>query len=186
MGPIEIILIAIGLALDAFAISLSLGTLGPPGGFRAALRLSSHFGLFQFLMPIIGWFVGLNIAPLIYTFDHWVAFILLSFVGGRMIYQSFNKSKKILKDDPSKGFSLILLSLATSMDALVIGLSLAMLNLDIWYPAVIIGLITAFLSLIGIRIGKVLGKKYGKIMEIFGGTILLGIGLKILLSDLIW
>jgi manganese efflux pump family protein len=184
MNIIEILLIAVGLAMDAFAVSIAAGTSGKLDGKRATFRLSFHFGLFQALMPLIGWSAGKYIADLIAAFDHWVAFALLLFVGIRMIMSSFQTEAETFVKDPSKGTSLVVLSVATSIDALAIGLSLAMIRVNIWYPCVIIGLVTAMLSVIGIRAGKFFGKKLGPQMELTGGVILILIGVKILLSDL--
>jgi len=184
MNILEILMIAVGLAMDAFAVSIAAGTSGKLGGKRATFRLSFHFGLFQAMMPVIGWFAGIRIAYLISAVDHWVAFGLLLLVGGRMVLSSFNLETETFSKDPSRGASLVILSVATSIDALAVGLSLAMMQINIWYPSVIIGIITALLSVIGIRAGRYFGKKLGPRMELLGGIILIGIGLKILLTDL--
>jgi putative Mn2+ efflux pump MntP len=183
MSLLEIILIAVGLAMDAFAVSIGAGTLASMKDLRSTIRLSFHFGLFQFLMPVIGWFLGSKIQVYVESFDHWVALVLLSYIGIKMIYESFKK-EETQKENPSKGRNLIILSVATSIDALAVGFTLAMLNVDIWYPSIIIGVITAGLSLIGIWIGKKLGMKLGKVMEVVGGVILIGIGVKILVEHL--
>ena len=170
--------------MDAFAVSIAAGTSGRLAGKRATFRLSFHFGLFQAMMPLIGWYVGVHIAHLIESFDHWVAFALLLLVGGRMIMASFQTEAETFDKDPSRGFNLVLLSVATSIDALAVGLSLAMINISIWYPCLIIGIITAGLSVVGIRAGKYFGEKLGSRMELLGGVILILIGLKILVSHL--
>ncbi len=180
----EIVIIALGLAMDAFAVSLLAGANGDTKGFRPAFRLSFHFGLFQFLMPVIGWYAGIQVAGYIENFDHWIAFALLSYVGIKMIKSGLDNSGKFAKHDLSKGKSLVMLSIATSIDALAVGLSLALLKVDIWYPAVIIGVVTGVLSLIGVKAGNKLGVKFGKIMEIIGGAILILIGIKIVLEHL--
>jgi len=182
MGIIETILIALGLALDAFAVSVGASSNGSLTDTRSKIRLSFHFGLFQFLMPVVGWYIGIRIEPLVKNFDHWIAFALLLYVGGKMIKASFDDASESVKTNPSKGKMLVILSVATSIDALVVGLSLAMIKIDIWEPSVIIGIVTGFLSLAGIYIGRYLGKKFGSRMELVGGLILIGIGLKILLS----
>jgi manganese efflux pump family protein len=184
MDLTEIIIIAIGLSMDASAVSLVAASSGYANDPRSTFRLSFHFGLFQFLMPIIGWLLGISFVSYFALFDHWIAFALLSFVGGRMIMSGLNPSLESYSKDPSRGFTLIILSIATSIDALAIGLSLAMLDVNIWYPSVIIGVITAALSLISIRIGKKLSASFGKRMEIIGGAILIIIGLRILLVHL--
>jgi putative Mn2+ efflux pump MntP len=179
------IMIAVGLAMDACAVSVAAGTSGKLAGKRATFRLSFHFGLFQAMMPVIGWFAGYRIAHLISAVDHWVAFGLLAFVGGRMILSALHPDPESFSKDPSRGFSLVFLSVATSIDALAVGFSLAMIQIDIWYPSVIIGVITAALSVVGIRAGKYFGKTLGHRMECLGGIILIGIGLKILMSHLL-
>jgi len=151
---------------------------------RAIFRLSFHFGLFQFLMPVIGWFIGLHIIIYIAFIDHWIAFALLAYVGLKMIQESRNENEGAQKSNPSKGINLVLLSLATSIDALAVGLSIGVLNLDIWYPSFLIGVITAGLSLVGIQLGQKLGKRFGRRMEFIGGIILILIGLRILITHL--
>ena len=185
MSFIEIALIALGLAMDAFAVSLAAGASGQAEGSRAAFRLSFHFGLFQFFMPLVGWAIGNSFVSHISSVDHWIAFGLLAFVGMRMIRSGMNPDEDHLRDDPSRGFTLIMLSIATSIDALAIGLSLSMLEVNIWYPSVVIGAITALLSLAGIRLGRQLGSRFGHRMEIIGGIILIIIGLRILISHLL-
>lgn len=180
----EILFIAVALAMDAFAVSIAAGTSGWLSKARAKFRLSFHVGLFQFLMPIIGWYAGIHIAPLVSAIDHWVAFILLVFVGGRMITGALNPDDQKIKKDPTRGYTLVLLSVATSIDALAVGFSLAMLNVNIWYPAVMIGIVTSAMSLVGIRLGGYLGKLAGSWMESIGGIILILIGLRILISGL--
>jgi manganese efflux pump family protein len=181
---ITVLSLAIGLAMDAFAVSLSIGTTRMTHRARPFFRLSFHFGLFQFLMPILGWFAGTTVAALIVRFDHWIAFGLLGFVGGRMIQAGWNPEKQSFPSDPSKGKTLVMLSLATSIDAFSIGLTLAMVGIDILYPSVVIGIVTAVLSLSGLLAGHRLGVSFGKKMEILGGAILLFIGLRILLAHL--
>ncbi|MBN2499017.1 MAG: manganese efflux pump [Deltaproteobacteria bacterium] len=185
MGIVEIILVAAGLAMDAFAVSLAAGSLEEVRGGRAAFRLSFHFGLFQFLMPVIGWYAGTAVVAFIASVDHWVAFGLLAYVGGRMIGSGLNPDARSFRGDPSRGATLVILSLATSIDALAVGLSLAMVQVSIWYPSVVIGIVTAGLSLAGVRLGDRLGRVFGKRMEIAGGIVLLGIGARILLSHLL-
>jgi putative Mn2+ efflux pump MntP len=185
VGFVEIFLIAVGLAMDAFAVSLVAGTLKKVRDPRAVFRLSFHFGLFQFLMPLIGWYAGVKIVDLIHAFDHWIAFGLLAFVGGRMIITGFSSREESFNGDPSRGYTLIALSVATSIDALAVGLSLGVVRLSIWYPAVVIGLVAAVFSLVGIGLGRKLGAAFGKRMEIIGGIILIAIGLRILFSHLL-
>ncbi len=185
MEVFEIGLIAIGLAMDASAVSLVAAAAGYAKGRRAAFRLFFHFGLFQFLMTVLGWLMGQGFVSRIYHLDHWVAFGLLAFVGGKMIRSGIKPSERGHTVDPSRGFTMVMLSVATSIDAFAVGLSLAMLQVSIWYPSIVIGVVTGVLSFLAIRIGKKIGRKVGRRMEVVGGVILVGIGLKILLSHLL-
>ncbi len=184
MGTFDIIFLALGLAMDAAAVSLAAAASGFADNKRAVFRLAFHFGLFQFMMPVIGWFLGVGFVSYFKAFDHWIAFGLLLFVGGRMIISGLDKSDTVIQKDPSRGMTMVMLSIATSIDALAIGLSLAMMDINIWYPSVIIGVITSGLSLVAIGLGKRLGTMLGKRMEIVGGIILVGIGTRILVSQL--
>lgn len=183
MNLFMIILIALSLAMDAFAVSVAAGAAGRVSN-RAVFRLSFHFGLFQFMMPVIGWFAGNRIAPLVSAVDHWVAFALLVFVGLRMIRGALGPQSEKPSRDPSRGLTLVVLSVATSIDALAVGFSLAMMNVGIWYPAVSIGAITAAMSLAGIRLGQLIGARLGPRMELAGGVVLILIGIRILAADL--
>jgi manganese efflux pump family protein len=180
----EILVIAVGLSMDAVAVSLAASASNRAQGARATFRLSFHFGLFQFLMPVIGWGVGTTVAPYITSFDHWVAFGLLAFVGGRMIYAAAGGDGAAPARDPSRGSTLVMLSVATSIDALAIGLTLAMLGSGIWYASVIIGLVTGSLSLLAAWLGRRVGPAFGTRMEIVGGLALIAIGVKILSEHL--
>jgi putative Mn2+ efflux pump MntP len=182
---LEILLIALSMSMDAFAVCLGAGTQARTSGPRPVFRLAFHFGLFQFLMPVIGWFAGTTIVRYISAYDHWVAFGLLAFVGIRMIRSGFEAGGGEQKNDPSRGWTLILLAFATSIDALAIGFSLGLIGVTIWYPAVVIGVVTGLISWLGIFLGNRLGQKFGKRMEIVGGIILIFIGIRILLSHLL-
>ncbi|MCK5126054.1 MAG: manganese efflux pump [candidate division Zixibacteria bacterium] len=188
MGIIEILFIAIALAMDAFTVAMAVGLHlsceGPVSG-RQYFRLGFHFGLFQFLMPIIGWLAGTTIADYIQTFDHWVAFILLSYIGIKLIREG-GKTDKYRCEDPTKGFSLIILSIATSIDALAMGLSLALLGTEIIYPSIIIGIVAVVFTLIGMKAGNKIGQHWRARVAWIGGIILIGIGLKTLLDHLLW
>jgi len=182
---VEILAIAVGLAMDAFAVSLAGGAGGRLRSPRPAVRLAFHLGLFQFMMPVIGWYVGSRAAPFIESVDHWVAFALLAFVGGRMVRSGLRPNEDHRPTpDPSKGWNLVALSVATSIDALAVGLSLAMIGVAIWQPSVIIGVVTAVLSLIGIAVGGKFGSRFGPTVEVIGGLILLGIGVRILVTHI--
>jgi manganese efflux pump family protein len=184
MSLTAIFLIALSMAMDAFAVSLCSGIkIGP--GPRPVFRIAFHFGLFQALMPIVGWLFGNTIEPLVEGFDHWVAFGLLAFVGIRMIRSGLSKSEDEIVKDPSRGWTMVLLSIVVSIDALAVGLSLGLLGVTIWTPAIVIGLVTGALSLIGLRVGNRVGKRFGKPVEVLGGLVLIGIGVRILMSHLV-
>jgi putative Mn2+ efflux pump MntP len=184
MSLTAIFLIALSMAMDAFAVSLCSGVKIEPGP-RPVFRISFHFGLFQAVMPVIGWSFGNTIEPLVKNFDHWVAFGLLAFVGIRMIRSGLSKNQEEIVKDPSRGWTMVLLSIAVSIDALAVGLSLGVLGVTIWTPALVIGLVTGALSLVGLRVGNRVGKRYGKPVEILGGLVLIGIGVRILLSHFV-
>jgi manganese efflux pump family protein len=184
MNFFEVLLIAFSMAMDAFAVCLGAGTQQQTSGPRPTFRLAFHFGLFQCIMPILGWFAGTTIEQYIANFDHWVAFGLLAFVGLRMVRAGFSPDEQAVQNDPSRGWTLVLLAFATSIDALAIGFSLAIVGIVIWYPAVVIGVVTGLVSWLGIFLGNRLGARFGKRMGIAGGTILVLIGLRILVSHL--
>ncbi len=186
MSFLSILFIAVGLGMDAFAVAIGAGAVIRKLSFGHVFRLSFHFGLFQFFMPIIGWLAGRTISDYIINYGHWIAFFLLVFIGGKMIWDTFKKDDgRIAQVDPTKGMSLIILSIATSIDALAVGLSLAFLNITILYPSVVIGIVAAIMTIIGMLFGEVLGRIVGKKVGIPGGLILIGIGIKILIEHLV-
>ena len=186
MTLVTVIAMAIGLGMDAFAVSIVAGAQQQRLTFRPVFRLSFHFGLFQFLMPIIGWFAGRQIASLIRAWDHWVAFGLLLIIGGKMIWDSFSDDDEALQGrDMTRKGSMVMLSIATSIDALAVGLSLAFLDEGIWFTSVIIGLVAAAMTIVGMVFGRSLGRRFRLCMARLGGFILIGIGVKILLQDLL-
>jgi putative Mn2+ efflux pump MntP len=175
--------IALALAMDAFAVALAVGLAVAPLTGRHLFRLGWHFGLFQALMPVVGWLAGITVQQWIAAFDHWLALALLSFVGGKMIYEAFSdEAGKSRTGDPTRGASLVLLSLATSIDALAVGLSLGMLGVSIWLPAVVIGLVAGVLTVAGMLLGRRAGALWGKRVEVLGGLILIAIGIRIVLE----
>jgi putative Mn2+ efflux pump MntP len=179
-----ILLIAFALAMDAFAVALSTGAYLVKADVRQTFRLSFHFGLFQFFMPILGWAAGVQLVRFIEDFDHWIAFALLAFIGGRMILASLQKEEDRVRTDVTRGLSLVSLSVATSIDALAVGLSLAVIETPIVFPSFVIGLVAAAMTLLGLRLGERLSGAFGKKMELAGGLILVCIGLKILFDHL--
>ena len=180
----SILVIAIGLGMDAFSVAISVGANARAISFGPVFRLSFFFGLFQVLMPIAGWSAGVSVADYIAGYDHWIAFGLLVLVGGKMIMESFNKETGDHSIDPTKGLTLIVLSVATSIDALAVGLSFAFLKISVFYPSIIIGIVAFLMTMIGMFFGEKLGKIVGKRVEILGGLILIGIGAKILIEHM--
>lgn len=185
MELLTLVGIAIGLAMDAFAVSIAVGLTLKQVSLRQTFRLAYHFGLFQALMPIVGWLAGRSIESWIAPVDHWVAFGLLAAIGGKMIYEALtgDAGERAAKD-PTKGASLVVLSVATSIDALAVGLSLAVLGVDIWYPALVIGLVALAFTAVGLHLGKRFGALLGRRMEIVGGVILIAIGVRVLVEHL--
>lgn len=183
-----IVFIALSLAADCFAVALGAGIIRYQKSLVKLLRISLSFGLFQFLMTILGWYLGKFFVSFISIYDHWLAFGLLTFVGDRMIWEFFEKGQNEGKDkyrDISKGFLLITMSFATSIDALAVGLSLAFLDSNIVIAATIIGIVSLALSAIGFWLGGKLNIIFGKAAQLVGGVILLSIGIKILIEHLL-
>ena len=185
MDFITILLIAVGLAMDCFAVSLGIGCSAVKKDPRTVFRISFHFGLFQGGMTFLGWLAGSSIVTLIERFDHWVAFALLAWVGARMIRESFSKDEEEDPCNPSRGKTLIMLSIATSIDALAVGLSLAFVDGSILVSSLVIGFTSLLLSILGLFIGGKLGCRFGKRMELIGGLVLIGIGIRVLLTHLL-
>jgi putative Mn2+ efflux pump MntP len=167
--------------MDAFAVALAAGLSLPELTGRHLFRFGFHFGLFQALMPICGWLAGVSLRSRIEAVDHWIAFSLLSCVGGKMLWDALHKDEEdTAPADPTRGLSLVMLSIATSIDALAIGLSLAVLGINIWTPALIIGLTAGALTVAGMMLGRRLGSLWGFRVEVAGGLLLILIGVKIL------
>ena len=181
---VEIFALALALSLDAFTIATVLGAAGYVGGFRPTFRVSFHFGFFQALMPIVGWWAGQTVAPLIDRWDHWVAVGLLSLVAVHMLWDHKKESGWAESIDPTRGWPLLALSIACSLDALAVGFSFSLLRQNLWIAAVIIGLVTGLMSLLGIQLGDRLSKPWKAMASRLGGILLLGIALKILLDHL--
>jgi putative Mn2+ efflux pump MntP len=185
MTIITTMLIALGLSMDAFAVSIANGITITQQRIPNAFKIAFSFGLFQAIMPVIGWLAGRTLADFVSSVDHWIAFILLVYIGSKMIYEAVKSGKC---DDADKECvamdisRLLILSLATSIDALAVGITFAFLNISIIYPVIVIGLITFVLSFIGFFAGNKLGMLFGNKIEMFGGCILIGIGLKIFIE----
>lgn len=177
--------IALALAVDAFAVTVGLACSLSGLSRRQVFRLAFHFGFFQFMMPVIGWFIGENLIKLISGYDHWIAFGLLLFVGLRMVWQSFkNEDEKYRDSDPTRGWSLLVLALATSQDALATGLSLAVIGINIWVASLVIGVTAFSMTWLASKVGPLLGRVFGRRAELAGGLVLILIGFKILFDHL--
>ncbi len=187
MEILLIFAIAVGLAMDAFAVSVAAGIkLGCKVRLHHTFRLSFFFGFFQFMMTVLGWYSGYSLERIIKAYDHWVAMVLLVFVGGKMIFDSFgDNTSSELECDPTKGINVLILSIATSIDAFAVGLSLGVLNSEIWYTSIVIGLVAALFTVTGIKLGGRIGIKFSHKIEIVGGIILVLIGLKLFAEHII-
>jgi putative Mn2+ efflux pump MntP len=185
MGWTNLLAIAIALAMDAFAVAVAAGLILTHLTPRRVFRLSFHFGLFQALMPVLGWAAGALLQRHFSAFDHWVAFCLLGFAGGRMMYEAMRGEETPgSRRDPTTGWDLVLLSFATSIDALAVGVSLAFLGSTIMVPALVIGLVAAAFTIAGMSLGRRIGAAWGRRFEIIGGLILLAIGARIVAGHL--
>ena len=169
--------------MDAFSVSISYGLINHSFKPKNAIKLGLSFGSFQTIMPILGWFAGTNIIEFISGFDHWIAFVLLSFIGSKMIFESTQPTSKKLLNSLNLSV-LMLLSVATSIDALAVGLSLSFLRVSVTTPAIVTGLVTFTLSVMGVYFGNRFGHLLGNKVEMIGGSILIIIGLRILLEHL--
>lgn len=185
MGFAEISLIGVGLSMDAFAVAICKGLKMQRLNLKQTGLIALFFGGFQALMPIIGWFLGKQFERYITSVDHWIAFVLLAFIGGKMIYDSFHDDEKEDKEkDEFNIKELLLMAVATSIDALAVGITFAFLQTNIWSAVAIIGATTFVLSAVGVFIGHKFGAKYKNKAELAGGIILVFIGIKILLEHL--
>lgn len=184
MSLINILGIAVALAMDAFAVALAVGISLKIVGYRQVFRLSWHFGLFQAMMPVIGWAVGASVRLYIQDYDHWVAFALLFLVGGNMLREALGgeEEESGTGKDATRGLTLVVLSVATSIDALAVGFSMSLLHISIVTPALIIGLVAAGFTIAGLFLGKRMAgcKRLSSSAEVLGGLVLWTIGLNIL------
>ena len=183
MGLIELFLIAVGLSMDAFAVSVCKGLAMPKCTFKKAAIVGLWFGGFQALMPAIGYVLGAQFQEAIASIDHWIAFVLLALIGGNMIHEALDNDEE--EADASLDVkTMFLLAVATSIDALVIGITFAFLKVNIIPAVCFIGIVTFIISFAGVKIGNVFGARYKNKAEIVGGVILILLGLKILLENL--
>ena len=182
MGVLEIFLIGIGLSMDAFAVSICKGLSTRVLKIKHALTCGLYFGFFQGFMPLIGYLLGTQFKDKIESIDHWIAFVLLFFIGFNMIKEAFENDEEV---DPDFSFKAMLpLAVATSIDALAVGVTFAFLRVDIILSVTLIALTTFIISMIGVKIGHIFGLKYKSKAELAGGIILIGMGVKILLEHL--
>ena len=184
MDILTMVLIAIGLAMDSLAVSITSGLEMRELKISKALKIAIFFGLFQALMPVVGWLAGLSLTDLISGIDHWIAFALLSLIGCKMIYESIRLESREKVIDPMNVYLLLMLSIATSIDALAVGITFAFLEVSIVTPIIIIGVVTFLLSLLGVFVGNKVGHLFEKKIGIAGGLILIGIGIRILIEHL--
>jgi putative Mn2+ efflux pump MntP len=184
MTLLEIIIIALALSMDAFAVSVTLGLSVKKPKIREFLIPGIYFGLFQALMPLIGYFTGINFANKIQDLDHWIAFALLGFIGGKMLWESFSKEEKQTSEKPFLFAKMLLLAIATSIDALAVGITFSFFEINIFRAIIIIGLTTFLISICGVKIGNIFGTKYKSKAEFIGGAVLVILGIKILVEHL--
>jgi len=185
MGLPEIIIIAIGLSMDAFAVSITLGLSVKKLKIKEVLIPGIYFGLFQTIMPLTGYFAGTFFAGKIQNLDHWIAFVLLAIIGGKMIWESFSKEEKKVNENPFQFIKMLLLAVATSIDALAVGITFAFFRINIFLAIIITGVITFCISIAGVKIGNTFGAKFKSKAEFIGGAVLIILGFKILIEHLI-
>jgi len=179
-----VIIVALGLAMDAFAVSIASGVIIRRNRLKKALLFGCMFGGFQMLMPVLGWAAGYGFRSFIAEIDHWIAFALLFIIGSKMIYEAAKFDRIKLSGTDMTVMVLLGLSMATSIDALAVGISFAFLEVNIFMPVLVIGIITFVLSFAGILIGSSYGARFEKKIEVLGGIVLIGMGFKILLDHL--
>ena len=186
MGITELLLVAVSLSMDAFAVAVCKGLSMRRINYKRGFLIALFFGAFQAAMPLIGWLLGTQFEKYIVTFDHWIAFVLLGFIGGRMIAEAFEKEEDEKCEDTFRISELFVLAIATSIDALAVGITFALIapEIGIWASISLIGVVTFLLSFVGVILGNKFGSKYKKWAELAGGIILCLMGLKILLEHL--
>ena len=188
MGIVELLLTAIALSMDAFAVSVCKGLGMRRMRYDQALVISLYFGVFQALMPLIGWLLGTSFSRYIQAFDHWIAFVLLAFLGGKLLWDVFHEKEDGEQESAERRLDhreLFMLAIATSIDALAVGIAFACLDVNIWSSISIIGVTTLVISFAGVWIGNRFGNRFQKKAEIAGGLVLILIGVKILAEHLI-
>ena len=184
MGFIALFLLSIGLSFDTFAVSVSCGIIERELKFTQAARIAIFFAVFQATMPLLGWLIGYSVKSHIEPIDHWIAFGLLVIIGGKMIIESF-KPKEEKSINPKDLKVIILMSLATTIDAFVVGITFAFFNVNLLFSSFIIGSVTFIAAMLGMLFGKNIGSHLGQKMEVLGGLILISLGAKILCEHII-
>lgn len=185
MGIYTIIIIGIGLAMDAFSVSVTDGIILKKPSLWGASKIALFFGGFQFMMPVLGYLLGSAFARYITAFDHWIAFVLLGFIGAKMIWEAIHDDDECNEiKNPLDTYTLFILAIATSIDALAVGVTFATMAVSVIFASTIIGIITFFICLLGVCLGSWCGNRLGNKAEIVGGLVLIGIGIKILIEHL--
>lgn len=186
MDIISILLIGVGLAMDAFSVSVTDGIFLKKPTVLQATKIAFFFGMFQFIMPCIGYLLGSAFASYIQAFDHWIAFVLLAFIGGKMLIEAMNEKDEDEKEikNPLSFTTLFVLAVATSIDALAVGVTFATINVPLIFASTLIGIVTFIISFAGVFLGSCCGNLFGNKAEIVGGLVLIGIGLKIFIEHM--
>jgi len=191
LSGLNLLGLALGLAMDAFAVSVVAGLTLPRVTSRHVFRMAFHFGLFQGFMPILGWLAGAKLNVYVAAFDHWLAFGLLSFIGGKMLLEAWAEERELARSDPTRGWMLVTLAVSTSIDAFAVGLSLALIGVSVWVPAIVIGAVALLCSGVGMvfshlmyrRVSRVF-RHVGPVAETLGGLTLIAIGIRVLIAHL--
>jgi putative Mn2+ efflux pump MntP len=181
MDVLTVFAIAMALAMDAFAVAVATGVHLRTVDLRQTFRLSWHFGLFQALMPIVGWTLGVSVRVFVEQWVHWIAFALLLYIGSRMLRESFHHQEAAMRRDPTRGMSLVMLSVATSIDAMAVGLSLSLIGVSVWQPSLIIGVVCLVVTAVGLHLGRAFTRyaAFSRYAEAAGGIVLILIGVDI-------
>lgn len=184
MIDLIILPVAIGLGVDAFSVALGASVFPTDSERRRTFRLVFHFGFFQGGMAFLGWLCGRTIEPYVAAIDHWIAFVLLAYVGGRMLRAALRGDLDSSREDPSRGMTLVMMSIGTSIDAFAVGLSLALTGSEILWPSLVIALVAAAMTYVGLKIGGELGTRFGPPVQLIGGLVLIAIGVRVLVTHI--
>ncbi len=184
MDVLSLTLIGVGLSIDSLAACVTTGACSKSLKIKQAIKIATLMAFFQGAMPLIGWFIGISFKTLVESYDHWVAFILLLSVGGKLIYDGIQNANSTAKTSPTNNLLLIGMAFATSIDAMILGIGFGLIELNILLAMLIIGLTTFLFSIFGLFVGNKIGHKINKGIEIFGGLILIGLGFKILVEHI--